>query len=51
MNYRLYQVNADMSKTLLQTYPDLASAEAAMTDVSITYSIEAWDGCFATVIM
>jgi hypothetical protein len=51
MIYNLYQVNSDMSKTLLQDYSDLASAQAAMTDSSVTYSIEGWDGASATVLL
>lgn len=50
--YNLYLVNDDMSKAFLSNYISLALAEAAQSglDQSKIYSIEYWDGSFATVI-
>ena len=51
MVYNLYSVQGDGSKVLLSAYADLSSAQAAMTDVSVTYSIEQWDGADVTVLV
>lgn len=48
--FNLYSVQEDGSKVLLNKYSDLEAAQNAMTDTLITYSIEQWDGCFATVL-
>lgn len=50
MKFSLYSVQDDGSKVLLSGYDSLENAENAMTDNSITYSIEQWDGCFATIL-
>jgi len=50
MIYNLYQVNTDGSKTLISEYVSFVLAQAAQTDDSVTYSIEQWDGYFATVL-
>lgn len=50
MIYKLYSVQEDGSKVLLGSYESLELAQAAQTDTSISYSIELWQGDFATVI-
>lgn len=48
--YNLYSVQEDGSKVLLAQYSSLSDAQAAANDGSIIYSVEKWDGCFATVL-
>lgn len=49
-SFNLYAAQEDGSKVLLAQYFSLSDAQGASTDVSIIYSIEKWDGCFATVL-
>lgn len=51
MSFNLYSVQEDGSKVLLNLYSDLESAQLAMIDNALIYSIEQWDGCFATVLL
>lgn len=48
--FKLYSVNDDGSKTLLSEHASLEDAEAAQVDDSKIYSVEKWDGSFATVL-
>lgn len=50
MNFKLYSVQEDGSKILLAEYLTLEEARVDADDDSIIYSIEQWDGCFATVL-
>ena len=49
--YSLYQKNDDGSKILIDQFPNLAAAEAAMTNPMIVYSIEYFDGQDWSVIL
>jgi hypothetical protein len=48
--FNLFSVQEDGSKVLLASFSSLADAQAAMTDSSVTYSIEQFIDPIVTVI-